>query len=464
MRVVVGLVMLAMLTQGAVASAPFTARAFDLAGAASADGAASALFVLSPLDRAFTFDATAGEIVVERVANPWVEVTKPGGNYVYRQYGDPQSETLTFTDATLASGAPEAGQAALVRALGPVAARALADGALRVEPVEDPRFDQAPDQVDGPLGASMPYIRETIPGHHIALTLEDGVFELSGDFEIVLVGPDYAVASSGGEYAARTGEYATNDALLARSGNDERHVVTLRDAVLRVDAPAGGVLLSIAPVITFAGSLRADDPMGDLPLPLLATPSGEWLGEGVLDLSLTDGRLAAAAPAPLEATGTMRAARTPPTLALVAGAVALAGLAVLVVALRRRGADEDPVALALLAMEDRRWADALPHLDRALRAAPADAKLLLDRALCLEETGRLPEARDAYESVLRAEPFNAESHYYYARTLARLRNSTGALAHLSRALTLDARLAELARKDASFAGFRDHPQFVGLLR
>jgi tetratricopeptide (TPR) repeat protein len=114
-------------------------------------------------------------------------------------------------------------------------------------------------------------------------------------------------------------------------------------------------------------------------------------------------------------------------------------------------------------MEERRWGDALPHLDRLLHRDPEDASLLMDRALCLEETGRLHEARAGYEAALGQQPQNAELHYYYARVLARLRMTTAAMAHLTRALALDARLAELARAERAFRDFSDHPGFIGLV-
>jgi len=124
----------------------------------------------------------------------------------------------------------------------------------------------------------------------------------------------------------------------------------------------------------------------------------------------------------------------------------------------------DDLDLALLAMAERRWSDAIPLLDRVLRRRPDDAGVLVDRAWCLEEAGRVDDARAGYEAALRVAPSNAEAHYYYARTLARLRLTTGAMAHLTRALALDERLAEMARDERAFRDLAGHPSFVALVR
>jgi tetratricopeptide (TPR) repeat protein len=223
-------------------------------------------------------------------------------------------------------------------------------------------------------------------------------------------------------------------------------------------------LLATRPVVTFSGDLSASDPQGALDLPFLSPAEpGRWTGSGTLALTPDSGAVALLAPAPADAAGA-RVARGPGLATVGIALLALAAAALAALALRLRRARGDDLELAVLAMEERRWEDALPHLDRLVARRPDDPVVLMDRAICLEESGRLGEAREGYEATLRVEPHNAEAHYYYARTLARLRMGTAALAHLSRALALDARLAELARKEAAFAGFQDHPHFRGLVR
>lgn len=468
-RVLTTVTMLVLLTHGAAAAtSPFRATSLDLTGTATLDGAAAALFVVAPEDAVYSWTLTGATLVVERETVPYTQASTPRTGPI-TSYGDTRRETLTFTDAELTGEGAEDTQALLLEATDAATVQARMGAGFELDAVEDPKVDQSgTDRVDSPQGASDVVISKTLEGQHLRILADASSYEIAGDFTITLVGPDYQLRAAEGTYEGHTGQRVTSDVGgLVREGEDEIQRITITGGRLVLDAPVGAQLYTPRTSLAFTGALTATDPDGEFPLPLPTTDGRSWAGTGILDLALLDGHLAADAPAPITPAGTLQAPRTPPLLAMGLTALALAALGglALLLALRRRAAahEGDALELAILAMHDRRYDDALPHLDRALARAPHDARLLLDRALCLENTGRLPDARDAYEAALRAEPFNAETHYYYARTLTRLRNSTAALAHLGRALSLDARLTELARKESSFHAYRDHPQFARLI-
>ncbi|MHB8603628.1 MAG: tetratricopeptide repeat protein [Thermoplasmatota archaeon] len=141
------------------------------------------------------------------------------------------------------------------------------------------------------------------------------------------------------------------------------------------------------------------------------------------------------------------------------GLVALGAFAT-VIAVRIRRPDElDEPGAGVFAMERGDYRTAL----RAFEGAePRDAPGWIDRGFCLERLGEREAARSAYERAVVSDPANAEAHYYYARSLVALGVSASAIAHLSRALALDARLAEQARGDAGFRPLADHPSFLAM--
>lgn len=452
-------------THGAAAAPGFTALGLHVEGAATLDGDSDALFAIAQEDAPFAWTVTASRAVVERTLIPWYEVRDPTGRSLFQQVEDdkPRTERLVFTDVHLRSQGAEAHAALLARGVGLGATLVSAHG-VSLTSVRDPTFHQVKQEVNSDADGTPLDIHETVPGAHVLAVASGAVLTLEGRIVLTLVGPDYALDAAEGALAGRTGWYTTRSVPGYAEGYLERQVVTLEDAFLRLDSPLDAHLLSAAPRVAFQGVLVAADPSGTFPLDLPAA-GGAWTGHGALDLAPEEGRLAAGAPEPVRAAGAGTLARPPPVLAYALGAAALAAALAAAVALARRRAREadDPVALALLCMEDQRWEDALPHLDKALRRAPRDAKLLLDRALCLEGAGRLVDAADGYEAALRVEPSNPETHYYYARALTRLRQATSALAHLTRALAADARLKELARRDPAFAALREHPQVARLL-
>lgn len=467
-RALVVAAMLVVLTPSVLAAdAPFTARGLTLDGAATLDGPSDAFLATGTGDAPFTWTLTAESAVIERTTMPWREVRDPTGRPLVAKYDDAQTRTerLTFTQVHVRSVGTEDVLGLFARGDG-LRATLVTSQDVALAPAQDPVFQQGPPPEYESPATPLLSIVETVPGDYVLTRASGATFTLEGDdLALTLVGPDYALDAAEGEYAGRTGWYETQSLPGYAEGLVERQVIRLTHAFLRVDAPLDAQLASHAPRLAFQGALVAQDPDGAFPLDLPTTTGKAWTGQGALELAPDAGRLLARSPSDVHAAGAGTVTRSPSVVpyAVAAFLLVAVALAALVLLRRRRGEDEDPVALALLAMEERRWEDALPHLDRALHATPRDAKLLVDRALCLEESGRLSAAREGYEAALAAEPGNAETHYYYARTLARLRNPTSALAHLARALTMDERLAELARREAAFAPFKDHPQFGALL-
>jgi hypothetical protein len=459
---------IALLTPGAAADAPFSAPELAIDGHATTAGPLGALFFLDEGERneALSWDATASSVVVEREWKNFTGLAADGTPLgSFSKYDDKaQKQMLRFGAATLSSEDVRDNGALLAKVLdGDVAVTADTRGSLVMRPSSDPEFHQAevPD-----VGEAVDYaIHERIHGDYVVLVASDATVELRGTITLRLSDVDYLLSTPGGAYEGRSGIFITKNVGPYYEGTSEKQTLTLKDAVLHLRAASPVVVASPDPKVTFTGKLAAKQPTGLLDLPgLVSSAPGEWTGDAAtLTLAPHGGLLTVPAAQPVAATGASLAARPPAALAWLVVGAALVALALAIVGLRHRETGDD-LELALLAMSERRWNDALPRLERLAAKRPQDGGLLVDRALCLEETGRLDEARAGYEAALQAAPFSAEAHYYYSRTLARLRMGTAALAHLSRALTLDARLAELARGERAFASFADHPQFRGLVR
>lgn len=449
----------AMATPSAAAGGQLAAQRLDVLGTASLEGDAAALFFVVG-DGGFTWDATAASIVVERTYGNFTAVDHPLYRDVYlqREYGPAVTETAEYADSSLLGRASRAGGGFLLVGLPGTEATATTRAAFAVESVQDPRFDQGarPDVAteDGVVAS----IHEQMPGEYLNATFLDGDFLLRGDFTLQLVDVDYALQTPEGDVEQRTGDFETGRAGPVATGRVETQRITLLDAVVRIHVPTDAFLFTVSPAVAMQGELRAEAPEGALELPgapLAPGESARWTGEARLLLSPAAGRVHVAdGDAGIASQGARVPAGPLPgawALGLLLLAATLAAAAVL--ARRRRDPREDLDA-ALLAMEERRWSDALPRLTRALARRPDDPLLLLDKALCLEETGRLREAAKGYEAALRRAPRNADAHFYYARTLAKLREAGASRAHLEEALDLDPRLGELARREAAFHALR----------
>lgn len=468
LRALVIVSLLVLVTPSVLANDAFTSTSLRIDGAATLDGPASALFLVAT-NRGASWDLTADKVIVERSYEEFVGTSTPQ----YSHMTPPQTERSTYGASVLASTAfrPEGAILAQV-ASGMLKLDAATSGTMAMNAVKDPQVDEGPrpQATVGLTGNSQApdyRIHERILGSFVNITSTAGDYRLAGDITLLIFESDYTLESGGKTTEMRTGRVVTSETGVIVQGRVERQTLHLTNAVLHARAPSSATVFSEHPVVSFTGALAAVGNHGALSIPTLSLGTdGRWTGTATIALA-PSGDFVTVAPTTTLAASSVntRAAVAPPALQLALILLALAGLVVTaLVLLRRRELGVDHLQVALLAMEERRWTDALPHLDRILAKRPADASILMDRALCLEEVGRLDAARAGYEAALAAEPHNAELHYYYARVLARLRMSTASMAHLTRALALDSRLAELARGESAFGAFADHPSFVGLVR
>ncbi|HVM46267.1 MAG TPA: tetratricopeptide repeat protein [Candidatus Thermoplasmatota archaeon] len=444
----------------ALASSGLVATELVLAGATRVEGDASALFFVAQRD-GFSWETRADSATLLREHASFVAADRPlHGGYQFFKVDDWRTETVELGPLTLASLGTLAGGALLVSAQ-PTALRAVSEGIVEIKAVADPLLVQgnpADASTDGGEGGEL---AERFDGDFLLMTFSEGVFTLTGDLTLRMYGPGYRLATDDGSSEMQTGEYETSRTLVLAQGNQERHTLTLHNAVLQVRASEPITLLSQFPTVAIDGTVKAPRAQGALALDggILA-PAAEnepllFTGAATLALSPSNGWIAASAPgAGIASAGRALAPQGPPIVALGAASVlalALLGLALVVIG-RRRARDRDDLALALLAMEERRWEDALPRLARVARRDPHNATVLVDRALCLEQVGRFEEAAKAFETALRAAPRHAEAHFYYARTLAKMREREAARAHLEEALERDPRLAEMARAESVLRG------------
>ena len=422
----------------AAAEGPVVVDGFSGEGAATIEGAAAALF-LHVGERGMLWSAEAADVSVYRTAASYQSVHPSEGRpNAYSNYANQERETREYGAATVASTGSRAAGAFLALGFGDASVLGTTSGLLRIHTEDTPSFlSHGEQEVQG--GGREYTITERLPGTYLNFTARDGVYELRGDFEIHVVDIDYAIDGATGGYDGRTGRTDDSDLGLASVGMIEKHVITLRDATLRVTVPGEASIYTEAARLAYDGALHAtgqDAPLAKSAALDLAPDGGQVRALG------TQSTLA-------NAGATMPDAPRLPWW-LLGAILALTLMALAAFAVARRRARTDDLEAAVLAMEERRWADALPHLERVLLRRPNDAGILVDHALCLEQTGRLPHARLGYERALSEAPDNADAHLYYARTLARLRETKAARAHLQRALALDPRLREIALKEPLF--------------
>lgn len=86
---------------------------------------------------------------------------------------------------------------------------------------------------------------------------------------------------------------------------------------------------------------------------------------------------------------------------------------------------------ALLCESEARCADALNVFDTALSYFPADAVLHFNRAVALENVGRLDEAEQSYVRCLELDPSYADAHHNLAILLDSIGDKQGLLRHLN---------------------------------
>lgn len=423
----------------------------QILGRAHVDADAAALFALAS-DGAFAWSATASSVVVERTFTNYSTVQGPYGGPV-SVYGDPARATEVYGASVLVSTRAGADGALLAEpASGALQLAGDHPTGLRLASVADPKLDQGAAQ-DLREGDEATYtIHATYPGSFVLLDAPGGAIEARGTFTLRLYDVDYAIRSEAASASERTGKLSDYATAGASTGRVEAQRVTLVDGVLRLQA-AGAKVLAAAPVLRFDGTLVTEGSDASR-LGLDAAGPGRYQGAAVLTAKPDGGALdllAASAQAPGRALlpGATAASLFLP---LVVGVLALIGATAWWLTRRARRFDDD-LGEALLAMEEKRYADALAPLERARLRRPHDPLVNLDLALCLDESGRLDEAKAQYEATLALAPANAEALYYYARCLARLCLGPESEAHLAEALVLDPRLEEMARRESAFRGF-----------
>ncbi|GEM_PF-6226824 len=429
------------------------AASLQIVGSSRATGAADALFAIAD-GRGLSWSATAKEIVVERDGANFTRIDAIKST----SYGRVEQASQAYGPGELHGLEARDGGAMLARSLGAPFSGVTSTGSRLVAVgIQDPSFAEFGASDVRTSQTTHLYVDESMPGRFVNLTSSGGDFELRGTLLLVLYDVDYAVTTAQGSAVERTGRFESASVAGVTQGRDEQQRVTLVDAVLTLHAPGEAALFASQGHVDFNGILSLQG--GDAPLaapglaPLAAAEGeGRYQGSSSLDLAPAGGsalRLESArAPSPLAPVAEGASA---PLLALAALVlVAIAGVTFGLSRRARRAADD--TAAALLAMEERRFADALAPLARALARRPQDALLHLDLALCLEETGRGEEARRQYETTLGLAPANAEALYYYARLLARQRRPAESAAHLAEALVLDPRLTDMARAEQAFRG------------
>jgi len=106
-----------------------------------------------------------------------------------------------------------------------------------------------------------------------------------------------------------------------------------------------------------------------------------------------------------------------------------------------------------------RYQEALVPLHKAAEKSPEDIHVLLALGWCHKRTARLDLAIADIERALGINPGEALLHYNLACYLCLAGDKRRSLAHLARALALDARYREMIETEPDFDSLRDDPDF-----
>lgn len=450
------LVALVLLVPTALAAPQLTAPDLTLTGDAELSGETSAILAIAR-DSPYTWTLTATSAGFTRYYAESINVLNPAnpGHPLYVEEFPWQEESETLTGLTLVSQGVHPNGTLL--ATGETALlQAFATGSVQLASVSDPDLRESPDSevANGDDGT----IAHQLEGNYVLANVSEGTFVLTGDLVLLLHGPGYALRSEEATRDEQTGAFYDDSARVAGAGRNELHRFILHDARLELQA--------IAPVDAYArhvsiglqGTLAATSALGALMLggvevPAAANGAFAWAGTTTLDVEPASGTLLARTPDSLATTsGAIVPGQTALPLAALSGALLLFTLGAFALYFYLRRPRGDDLDIALLAMEERRWHDALPPLARLTKKDPTNAGVQIDRALCLEQVGRFEDASRAFEAALRAAPQHAEAHFYYARTLAKRSEREAARVHLETALERDPRLVEMARGEAVLKG------------
>jgi hypothetical protein len=450
------LVAIMLLVPTVLAAAELSAPKLSILGVSALRGDGAVVFAPS-ISGAFLWSlhAASGELVstsvdTVNVRNPLVTDTE-----LVSEGPLPQETRVTLTDVTMMSGDLIPGGALLAMGDEATNVEARSIGFAELGSTTDPAVRQYDSEVANAQDFS---IRESLTGNFVHANLSDVTIFLTGDLTLILYGPSYTLTSKGETTQQQTGHHVETDGVAAWKGHDEIQSITLKDATLELRAPAGAEVFTRTLHVAMDGGISATGAQGGLTLgdaDALAAPDGafRWTGETSFDLAPMNGALVARTPAPIAtASGTLVPTTSRLPILAASGLAILLLFSALALGLHLRRARKNDLDIALLAMEERRWEDAIPRLARLAKKDPTNAAVQIDRALCLEQVGRFADASRAFEAALRATPKNAEAHFYYARTLAKMRESEAARVHLETALERDPRLVEMVRAEAVLRG------------
>ena len=116
---------------------------------------------------------------------------------------------------------------------------------------------------------------------------------------------------------------------------------------------------------------------------------------------------------------------------------------------------------ALRALE--RYAEAIEPLREAAALTPSNLSVYFALGWCLKRDQRLPEAIEALETAEKIAPEEALIHYNLACYQSLAGRKAAALACLSHALRLDARLRDNIGDETDFDPLRNDPDFRALI-
>lgn len=108
-------------------------------------------------------------------------------------------------------------------------------------------------------------------------------------------------------------------------------------------------------------------------------------------------------------------------------------------------------------VNNREYADAVPHFREAVRIRPSDAWSCNNLGGALKEMGRLEEAATWFERALREQPESAAAHYNLGSVMLRLGDMPGAIRHLREAVRIKPG-DEDARRKLEWALMSQHMQ------
>ena len=106
-----------------------------------------------------------------------------------------------------------------------------------------------------------------------------------------------------------------------------------------------------------------------------------------------------------------------------------------------------------------RYEEALKVFDKTIELKPDYAEAWVGKGFALDKLGRHKEAVEAYEKALKIKPDDASAWYNKACCYSLMKDKDNAIKNLSRAIELDAKYKEEAKKDEDFKSLWDDEDF-----